>query len=310
VIDITDEQYEFAREVLDEEIELLRTGGLSASEFESDRAAVIERLRTANLTAQQLGSWTQVRLYDPHVFVDVPDVLGFYEQVSQHDIASFAAANLVPERRYTRIAFRQPISQGVIALLAVLIVLLTHRVISRVLTRPIDMKEIRYVARLRTSLLIRIVRFVVFAGLALVLGRLLVALLMWVGSTWILPIDSYVLQTISFALTLGLAVALVVLYLAWFPRKLLVFPDHLRIKSWAYASRVLEPADVADISLRGFRDVWLSRDVFRCTALTFGVRSPGLHIRTRTGRGIFFRARDTDELVGVLRDWRGGGNAP
>ena len=139
--DINEEEYDFAIQVLSEELESLRTGGLDPVEFEEDRRAVIERLRTANLTAQAMGLWPRLRFYNPDVFTDFPDVLGFYEEVSQEGLASFAAANLVAEREFTSIGYQQPVGQGVLALAVILVVILTHRAASRALTRPIEMKN-------------------------------------------------------------------------------------------------------------------------------------------------------------------------
>ena len=66
---IDEEDYAFARGIIDEEIEFLRTGALGAAEFETDRAAVVERLRSANQTAQSLNFWTRNHFYDPATFV-------------------------------------------------------------------------------------------------------------------------------------------------------------------------------------------------------------------------------------------------
>ena len=87
---IDKEDYAFARGIIDEEIEFLRTGTFDAAEFEADRAAVVERLRSSNQTAQSLNSWTQNYFYDPATFADFPDVLSFYQNLTQEQVASFA----------------------------------------------------------------------------------------------------------------------------------------------------------------------------------------------------------------------------
>ena len=76
---IDEDDYDFASAIIDEEIEYLRSGSLGAAEFEADRAAVIERLRGANRTAESLNTWTRQVFYDPATFTDFPDVLSFYE---------------------------------------------------------------------------------------------------------------------------------------------------------------------------------------------------------------------------------------
>ena len=91
---IDEDDYDFAKAVIDEEMEYLRSGSLGAEEFEADRAALVERLRAANQTSQSLNTWTRQTFYDPATFTDFPDVLSFYENLSQSRMASFAARAL------------------------------------------------------------------------------------------------------------------------------------------------------------------------------------------------------------------------
>jgi hypothetical protein len=109
-----------------------------------------------------------------------------------------------------------------------------------------------------------------------------------------------------FALVLATAVVLVLLYLSRIPVKVLVFPDHLLIKSFAYRSRRFEPADLAEISTPRFPQVWLRMGIFRCVALAFGLVGPGIYLRPWSGRTYFFRTRHTEELIVLLSGWRVG----
>ena len=87
--------------------------------------------------------------------------------------------------------------------------------------------------------------------------------------------------------------------------KLVVFPDHLRIKFLAFRSRVLRPHDLLDLSTRRGHQIWLRKDLFRCVPLAWGLMGPGIYLRPHKGRAYFFRTRDTEELIGVLGGWRG-----
>ena len=58
-----------------------------------------------------------------------------------------------------------------------------------------------------------------------------------------------------------MAVVLSILYLSLFPRKLIVFPDHLRIKFLAYRSRILKPDDLLEISTRRVQQVWFRKNL-------------------------------------------------
>ena len=105
--------------------------------------------------------------------------------------------------------------------------------------------------------------------------------------SYISTVDDYRVQTISFGLKLVAALTLLITYLSRFPRKLLVFLDHIRIKSLAYRSLAFKPEDLEGISLRRFHKVWLSRDLFRCFPMTLGLVGPGVFLRPRKGQAYF-----------------------
>ena len=101
------------------------------------------------------------------------------------------------------------------------------------------------------------------------------------------------------------AVVLFILYLSLFPRKIIVFPDHLRIKFLAYRSRIIKADDLLELTTRRVRQVWFRKDAFQCVPLAFGLVGPGIYIRPTKGRAYFFRTRNTEELINVLGGWRG-----
>ncbi len=90
------DDYDFAEGIIDEEIEFLRAGSLDPAEFETDRAAVVERLRGLNQDAESLNFWTRNTFYDPGRFADFPDVLSFYQNVTQEEVAAFAGGTVHP----------------------------------------------------------------------------------------------------------------------------------------------------------------------------------------------------------------------
>ena len=127
-----------------------------------------------------------------------------------------------------------------------------------------------------------------------------------VGLDFLLTLDSYTSQMTGFALMLVTAVVLFILYLSRIPRKVLVFSDHLLIKSLAFRSRFLEPLDLAEISTHRFPQVWLTMGLFRCIPLTFGLVGPGIYLRPWSGRTYFFRTRNNQELIALLSGWSVG----
>ena len=254
-------RYDFALGVIEEEIESLRTGALDPDAFEADRTAVIERLRSGNQTSEALNFWVYRNFYDPDTYSDFPDVLGFYEGVSQEQVASFAERNLVAERQVLSVIRIHPLSQELMVLALLVLVWAAVRVVGWGLTTSITMSDIRYVARFRVPIVFRIAALVVGGGVGLILARLTFFGLQWITLAYVATVDDYTIQVGSYALMLISVLALFLVYLSRLPKKLLVFPDHLRVKSLAYRSRIFKPEDLEEISLRRFHKVWLSSDL-------------------------------------------------
>ncbi|MCH7857257.1 MAG: insulinase family protein [Gemmatimonadetes bacterium] len=303
---IDENEFDFAETVIQEEIGALRRGIVPPDEFEADRTALVEGLRGENLTAEALNFWAYRNFYDPSKHADFPDLLSFFEGVTQQEVASFVTRNFVLEREVATLVRVQPVSQGILAAAAILVVFLTLRLIALVLTRPVTMRDIRYVARFRVPVLLQIGAAVLLGGVGLILLRLIVFVVQSVGLDFLATVHDYTIQMTVFALVLVGAVVLFILYLSRIPTKVLIFPDHLLIKSFAYRSRRLEPADLAEISTRRFPQVWLTMGLFRCVPLTFGLVGPGVYLRPWSGRTYFFRTRNTRELIDLLSGWRVG----
>ena len=297
------DDYDFATGIIDEEIGFLRSGSLDPARFETDRAALVERLRASNQTALSLNVWTASFFHDPEVFTDFPDLLSFYEGVSQSTIASFAERLFDPSRRVLDVTRPQPVRQELLAAVFVLLVWITLRLLARTLTKPIQMRGILYIARFRMPVVLRATYTLGIAAAVVVLARLAGAGYDRLVSGWMESIDHYTLQAAGGAVMVVLLLVASSLIVASSPRRILLFPDHLRIKSRLWRSRILKPDDIAGISVRRFREVWLSREILRGPPLAFGLVRLGIHVRPHRGRSYFFRSRDTKELAEVLQDW-------
>lgn len=302
---IDESEYEFAVTVIQEEIASLRGGTLQPDEFEVDRTALVERLRGDNQTAQALNFWVLHDFYDPSKHVDFPDLLSFFEGVTQDEVAAFAARTFAPEREVTTVIRVQPVRREILAIAAFVLVLLTLRLVAWTLTRSITMREIQYIARFRMPLFLQIGAAVLIGGVGFILARLIVFVVQSLSLAFLVTVDDYSIRMTAYALMLVSTVLCSVLYLSRFPRKLLVFPDHIRIKSLAYRSRILRPDDVEEISTRRLHQLWLTKTLFRCIPLTFGLAGPGIYLRPTKGRAYFFRTRNSREVIDVLSEWWG-----
>ena len=299
---IDEEDYAFARGIIDEEIEFLRTGALGAAEFEADRAAVVERLRSTNQTAQSLHFWARNHFYDPATFADFPDVLSFYQNLTRERVAAFAREVFAESRRGMSVWRPQPLDPAALVALAVALAWITLKLVGLLLTRPVDMREIRYIAHFRLPVVLRVAYIIALVAVLValaILGDFLVGQV----RPLVQSVDNYFLQASAVAVAGVVGFAAVCLVYAAAPRKLLLFTDHVRIKSRAWRSRVLRAGDIAEISVMRFPEVWLSRRLLRGPPLAFGLSRPGIYLRPVKGRGYFFRSRDTEQLADMLVEW-------
>ncbi len=307
---IAEDDFESAQAIIQEEIKALREGTLLPGEFEADRTALVERLRGETSTAQALNFWVLRNFYDPSKHTDFPDLISFYAGVTQDEVAAFATRALVPEREVITLVGVQPMSRGMLAAAGLLLVLLTVRAVAWTLTRPVTMPGILYVARFRVPILLLIGAAVAFGAIGLIVGRVIVFLVQSLALAFLVTSNVYSVQLVFYGAILVTAVVLSILCLSLFPRKLLVFPDHLRIKFLAYRSRVIKPDDLKELSTRRVHQVWFRKDLFRCVPLAWGVVGPGIYLRPAKGRAYFFRTRNTQELIDVLGGWRGSSVLP
>jgi len=302
---IAESEYDFALGIIQEEIAALVGGTLPPEEFEADRTALTERLRVENSTAQALNFWVLRNFYDPSKHADFPDVLSFFQDVTQGQVAAFATRTFVPEREVSTLVAVQPTSQLMLAAAVLLLVFGTIRAIAWALTRPVTMPGILYMARFRVPPLLKVGMVLAFGLVGLILARLIVFGAQSLSLAYVVTADEYSIQMVYYSAMLVTAVTLFILYLSRFPHKILVFPDHIRIKFLAYRSRIIKPDELLELSTRRIQQVWFKKDLFRCIPMAMGLVSPGIYLRPTKGKAYFFRSRDTQELIDVLGGWRG-----
>jgi predicted Zn-dependent peptidase len=299
---INEEEWDFAREVIDGELRALAEASTPPAEFAADRQAVVERLIAENRESGDLVMWLYRDFHPRGVFEDFPDLPAEFAAMTQAELASFVGEWFVPQREVEYLDYPQPLTQGVLALLVVWLGMLVMKGTATVLTRPIEMRNIRYVARIRLSVPILVLGGVAFFGFAVVAGRLLVFAVEHALVAWVMPVESYLFQMTVFALVGSLGLVAAVLYASIPPRKLLVFPDHVRVKSRVYRSRMIPLDAIESVARRRIADVARRGRLFSTVPLSLGVGPAAVHLEVRDGRGYLFRVRDPVELMEVLRE--------
>ena len=301
---INDDEFDFAEAIIAEEIEHLRVASLPAEEFNTVRDTLVTRLRRENRESDRLGQWVANTFYNPDLHRDVPDLVAFFEAVSQAELAAFASELFVPERQVHSVTQLQPISQGAFILLALAVVVGTIVFAKRLMTTHIEMPRIRYVARFKSPLLYRIVVgttiVIVMAGAYRLVAQ--GVLLFLEGS--VMQVDSYLLQYSFIWLVVALGILGIVACLALIPSKLLVFDDHIKVKFRAYRSRRIDFTDLRDLSTQRLGRFVTRGGPLRFAPLTIGLLRPGVLMETTTGWGYFFRVREPEELISTVNALR------
>jgi predicted Zn-dependent peptidase len=297
---IKEEEFEFARGVVDGDLEALRTGTLPTEEFEADKSAVINQLRVSNSSSEGLERWVRGYFFDPRVHEDYPDLVAEFERFTVDDVEAFVRGSLLRERQVLTIVRPHPITQGLFVVLVGALTWMAIHLTRQSLLRPIDMTRMRYVARFAVPRLFMLSSLLLFGIAVAVVGRLIFYGFQLLTDGLLIRLDSFVLQWAAYALMLAGMIALFVLALAAVPRKLLVFEDELRVKYLSYRSVPISASDIEEVSLRRFSEVWLSSRLWRCLPLAIGVFAPAIYLRSRSGRSLYFRSRDTRELFDLL----------
>lgn len=294
--------FDSARAVIAAELDTLRRGALPDSVFRAERDALARTMRTRYAGAEPLNFLVFRYFYDRDLHRDLPDLARRFETLTAEDVARTVERHVVRERRVVRILRTQPLGQGAVAALAVIVVLLAVAAGRKLLLRPAPLRRIRYVARLRLASPWGALALGAFAAAVAVAGRLLAFGAEWSVDRFLVGIDSYPVRMAGYASLGVVAVLYVIVALSRLPRKLLVFDDHLRIKYLSYRSRIVAPGEVEEASLLRLPDVLLSRRILGCVPLASGLVRPGVYLRIRGGPAYFFSTRDPEEALAAIRE--------
>ncbi len=299
---IKKDEFEFARGVVEDELEALRSGALPPEDFEADRAAVARQLRVSTTAAEDLERWVSGFFYDRRAHREFPDLAAAFDGVSKPAVESFIRTHFVPQREVLLIIKPLPVAQWLLALLIAALVSLSLALARRRLTRPVNLTRIRYVARFKLPRLYRILYILTVLLFLAVTGRTLVFAYQVLTDRVLLTTESFLVQWSGYAAMLVVTVLLTVLVLAHIPRKLLLFDDQIVIKHLSYRSVALPGDEIEELSLRRFRSVWLSRRILKCVPLTLGLLAPGVYLKRRNGWAYFFNVRDREEMLSRIRE--------
>ena len=291
----------FALGVIEDEIEGLRSGGRTDVEFETGRTRVARQLRIQDASAKELESWVERSFYDERVNRDFPDLVAAFENIPRTEVEGFVRRLVIPNRQVLSVGYRIPLSQGLVAIIALGAAWLAIRAARRLMLRPLDMTRLRYVARFRLPLFYNLVLLPVAIALLAIGLRLLVYGGEALADHVLFGIDQFWVQWPALCVFAMALVFVTVLTLGWVPRKLLCFDNGIAIKFLTFRSVSIAATDITEVTRCTFAEMWLSRRLWSSMPLTLGIRTPGILVRTKRGRSYFFKVRDSDECVAALQ---------
>jgi predicted Zn-dependent peptidase len=240
-------QEEHARSIIQEE--LLRIGSATddTAAFYADRDALGHRLRVQNAAPATLVAWATDRFYRPDLHAEFPDLGEYYATVGPDSIAAFVQRLLIPENRIFHLTRAAPAPAGVFVLLLGLAATAAVALYRRIAYRRADMSGIRYIARLRHPLIVRLIgRSLAFAGVLLI-ARVGYAAAELVAERWIFAVDSPLLHVTLLTVTVFVAAFCTIAAAGLVPRKVLVFQNEIRIKSLTYRACIIPAGHVTNV---------------------------------------------------------------
>ena len=296
-------EFDFARHVVDDQLDALRAGTIPDDEFEADRATVVQQLRVSNSKPEDLEAWVWNHFFDRRRRLDFPDLVAEFQRLQKPAVAEFVTRHFVAAREVREVVYPLPLPQGVVAIVGLAVAFGTVKAVRYRLVRPVAMARIRYVARLRMPIPLSASAALSWFAVTAASVRLLVYAYVLFNDRFLVGIDSFAARALLYALMFSSILGALVVALALIPRKLLLFDDRILIKCYAYRSVAVPLNEVGELSLRRFREVWLSSRLWRCVPLTFGLFSPGIYLRLGHGRGraYFFDVRDRDEFLHAVQ---------
>ncbi|MFN8666077.1 MAG: insulinase family protein [Gemmatimonadaceae bacterium] len=301
------------RAIIDEEVARLRAGAATDvaldSAFRADRDAIAQATSLALNDREAFVEAAHAYFFATAPDEAMPDVGAAQASVTPARLAQLLHERFPASRETTRTMRPLPLPTAFLLLMALAVVWVTTRMLRARLVVPVDLRTLRYVARLRVDAPIALALLLAGGSALAIGGRLAVAVVRPALEQFVFPLPA-ALQLATYPLALVVAVALAILALSRIPRKVLVFDDHLRLKYLAYRSIVIPASELAECRLAGFDEGWTLAACLRGWALTLGLRRNALLIRLRDGRTLFVRTRATIELQGAIDAVRASLSAP
>jgi predicted Zn-dependent peptidase len=290
---IMPEREEAARAIILEELDRLRTLPDDSAAFYRDRDAVARQLRLQNGTPAALQQWLLHSFHQPSVHAVLPDLGEYYATVGPDSLAAFAQRLFTEDNRILSVTRPLPLSTPVLAGLLALVLAAAVRLYRHRAAVPADMSRVRFVGRIRRRPAARIAGFMLAAGGTAVGLRLIVAAAHHASDRWLLRLDGFLYQYTPLAVLLFLTALAALHILGLIPARVLVFDDHVRLKSRTYASRLIPGNLISTVRLARRGEVGGAAG-----ALTGPSR--GVLIGLADGRSRFIGVRDPEALVRSL----------
>jgi predicted Zn-dependent peptidase len=292
-LEIDPDRYDEATQLIEAEILALESGSTPDEVWHEERAEMIRRLLTNSQQSEVFTSAVRRVFFRRDLFPGYPDLARIYRDMTPQRVSSFLTEHHSAAHDGLRLWRPLPVSPVLVGVAYILVLLgvwwytLTHW------RRPLDMSRLRYVARVRISIVEKGLLFLGLLGALTVVAGLRQAWI-WGYWAWVATADTFVVRLGADLVTLFLATWALAWLSSRVPRKLLVFEHGVALKClWVRATWVAKE-QIETIELLTLTQARARGPVL---PLTLG---KGVLMRHATGRAWFLRTRDVPELMRVL----------
>ncbi|MBB6521734.1 M16 family metallopeptidase [Pseudoteredinibacter isoporae] len=278
----------------------LREGTMPAEQFETLRKKVLDALLLDHHTPWSISGWVSSIFYDRNLMGDsIPDLYQFAKDATQEELASWMQSNIQNDLSITRTLRPSPIWPLANMGIMIAIILLSFSLGRRFLISPLDLHQHLYVRKVLYGPVVSILGCIAFICISFLLIQAMAVSAQYIQLHIVSSIDSFWLNTAWDMLLAALATIVILNIPARIPRKLILAPDHWRVKCLSYRSSIYAYEEIRDAQEKHLFQVMFSWKAFPCRIFHWGLFSKGLLIQLESS-SYFIQTRENEDVIAEL----------
>jgi hypothetical protein len=289
-------ELEYARDMIHTTLNSLKDKRMDPDRYEELKDRAISKLLLYHKTPEFLTGWISREFYHREIYKDFPDLVSYFRNKSQAELADHLQDKLDRSHQVVSIYRAFPIPYALVIFLGILWILALINLIRLWWSRPVDLRTIRYMRKIRypiTYITLIGLPFIALSVFFLQAVKLGTQYLQWLFDPW----DSFLIWIVGQGLILSIFVMAFLLIPAQIPWKILLFDSEWRLKFLTFRSKRYSYNDIKEIYVSSFFKLLFSRHALCCIFLYWGIFRKGIYLRTGKRFGYFFRVRNNQELI-------------